>query len=116
MDEKIEKAFVVANFMATLSNQKRIILEEYQQKLIHYVNGATFSVDHQLISFLRSAIELGYKKNLTIVDNNNFPVLIEDVQVFLEEVSKKYFNATEEYGLKYNDLRSKRKISDIVGL
>ena len=31
MDERIEKAFGVANYMATLSNQRRIILEEFNQ-------------------------------------------------------------------------------------
>ena len=32
MDEKLEKAFGVANYMATLSNQRRIILEEFKQQ------------------------------------------------------------------------------------
>ena len=31
MDEKLEKAFGVANYMATLTNQKRIIKEEFDQ-------------------------------------------------------------------------------------
>lgn len=38
MDERIEKAFQVANYMATLSNQRRIILEEFNQRTVHYVN------------------------------------------------------------------------------
>jgi hypothetical protein len=32
MDEKLEKAFGVANYMATLTAQKNIIKEEFNQK------------------------------------------------------------------------------------
>jgi len=34
MDERVEKAFEVVNYMATLSNQRRIIAEEYHQQLV----------------------------------------------------------------------------------
>ena len=50
MDEKLEKAFGVANYMATLSNQRRIILEEFKQQLVYYENGGTFQIDTVLIS------------------------------------------------------------------
>ena len=53
MDEKIEKAFAVANYMVTLSNQRRLILEEFNQKTIYYTNGATFKVTPELINFTK---------------------------------------------------------------
>ena len=36
MDEKIEKAFAVANYASTLSNQRRVITEEFNQKFNKY--------------------------------------------------------------------------------
>ena len=44
MDERIEKAFAVANYLATLSNQRKIVLEEFNQQLIYYSNGGTFLI------------------------------------------------------------------------
>ena len=59
MDERIEKAFEVANYMATLSNQRRIVLEEYNQKLVHYINGATFRITPELINLTKTILDLG---------------------------------------------------------
>ena len=66
MDERIEKAFNVANYMATLSNQRRIILEEFEQKLVYYVNGGTFKITPELISFVKMN-HTSLKKCLTVI-------------------------------------------------
>ena len=116
MDERIEKAFNVANFMATLSNQKRIILEEYNQKLIYYINGATFYIKPEFISFVKTLIDLKNTKDVVLIDSNNFPVLIEDLKDFLKEIVDVYTAATQEYADSYNEIKVKRKISDIVSL
>jgi len=116
MDERIEKAFAVANYTATLSNQRRIILEEYNQKLVYYTNGATFKITPDLISFTKTVIDLGYTNDVAFIDVNNFPVLIGDVQKFLDDISFIYFESTNDYAVKYNDLKRKRKIADIVEL
>ena len=116
MDEKIEKAFAVANYMATLSNQRRIVLEEYNQKLVHYINGATFQITPELINFTKTALDLGHDTDVAFVDSNNFPIIIADVQEFFDNIVAVYFSATHEYAAKYADLKSKRKISDIVEL
>jgi hypothetical protein len=116
MDERIEKAFAVANYMSTLSNQRRVMLEEYQQKLVHYVNGATFQVNPELINFTKTVIDLGYTEDVAFIDINNFPVMIADVQEFLDNIVAVYFEATNEYSVKFTALKSKRKISDIVEL
>jgi hypothetical protein len=116
MDERIEKAFAVANYTSTLSNQRRIILEEYEQKLVYYTNGATFKISPEFIAFTKTLLDLGYTDDVAFIDVNNFPVLIEDVQKFLDNISFIYFEATNEYAAKYNDLKRKRKIADIVEL
>jgi hypothetical protein len=116
MDQKIEKAFTVANYMATLSNQRRIIFEEFNQKIIYYTNGATFKIDPQLITFTKTAIDLGQTHEVAFLDSNNFPVIIADVQEFLDNIIAQYFGALNEYAAKYADLKSKRKIADIVEL
>ena len=116
MDERIEKAFGVANYMHTLSNQRRIILEEYNQKLVHYINGATFRITPELINFTKTAIDLGQDTDVAFVDANNYPVIIQNVQEFFDNIVAVYFGATNEYAAKFAELKSKRKISDIVEL
>jgi hypothetical protein len=116
MDERIEKAFAVANYMATLSNQRRIVLEEYTQKLIYYINGATFKISPELINFTKTMLDLDYTEDVAFLDSNNFPVIINDVQKFFDDIILIYFESTNEYAAKYAEIKSKRKISDIVEL
>lgn len=116
MDERIEKAFAVANYMATLSNQRRIILEEYNQKLVYYQNGGTFTAGPDLINFIKNVLDLGHTNNIPFIDSNNFPVVITDVQDFFDNVVSVYFEALNEYSTKFAEIKSKRKISDMVEL
>ena len=51
MDERTEKAFQITNYFASLASQKKIILEELDQKLIYYYNGGTFKITLELINF-----------------------------------------------------------------
>lgn len=116
MDERIEKAFAVANYMATLSNQRRIILEEYTQKLSYYTNGATFKINPELINFTKTLIDLGHTNDIPFLDSNNLPVVISDVQDFFDNIVSVYFEALNTYTSKYNEIKSKRKVGDIVEL
>ena len=114
MDERIEKAFAVANYMATLANQKRIILEEYNQQLIYYVEGATFKITPDLISFVKTMCDRPF--DLILVDSNNLPVKISNPKEFLNDIISVYDTASADYFSKYSDIKSKRKIADIIDL
>jgi len=116
MDERIEKAFDVANYMATLSNQRRVILEEFNQKLVFYINGGTFKVSPELITFVRMTLDLGHTTDIPFVDSNSFPVVINDVNQFFDSIVDVYFQSVNEYSVKYTDIKSKRSIKDIVDL
>ena len=116
MDERIEKAFAVANYMATLSNQRRIILEEFNQKLVYYANGGTFKIDYSLINFTKNALELGHDSDVPFIDSNNFPILITDVQKFYNDIVEVYFQAINDYSVKFAEIKAKRKIEDMISL
>jgi len=116
MDERVEKAFAVANYMATLSNQRRIILEEFNQKIIYYANGGTFKAGPDLINFTRNMLELGHTENIPFIDSNNFPVVINNVQEFFDNIVSVYFEALNAYSAKFAEIKSKRNIKDIVEL
>ena len=116
MDERVEKAFAVANYMATLSNQRRIIAEEFEQKLVFYQNGGTFKITPALINFVKTSLDLGYTEDVPFLDDNRFPIVIKDVQKFFEDIVDIYFGSINEYSSKFTEIKSKRKISDMVEL
>lgn len=116
MDERLEKAFSIANYMNTLSNQRRIILEEFNQKNIFYINGGTFNVDPALITFTKSMLDLGYTHDVPFIDVNGFPVVVPDVQKFFDDILHNYVTALNEYSIKFAELKAKRKIADMVDL
>jgi hypothetical protein len=116
MDERIEKAFETANYMATLSNQKRIIKEEFEQALIYYINGSTFQITTALIAYVNAVIESGQATEVVFIDTNGIPVLIDNVPKFYSDITSQYTEATQTYLEKYSDIRVKRKIKDIVEL
>jgi len=116
MDERIEKAFETANYMATLSNQRRIILEEFNQRCVFYKNGGTFLITPKLLSFVKMTIELGHDEDVSFIDSNNFPVEIKDVNEFFSEITDRYYSALNDYSAKFTEIKSKRRIKDIVEL
>ncbi len=116
MDERIEKAFESANLMATLSNQRRLILEEFEQKLVFFKNGGTFKVTPEMINFVKITLDLGHTHDVPFIDSNNFPVVIEDVQDFFDNLVSVYYESLNDYSLKFSELKTKRRIKDIVNL
>ena len=116
MDEKVEKAFEVVNYMATLSNQRRLLAEEIDQKLIHYINGSTFKITPTLINFAKLMIDLGRISDAVFIDDNNNPVVVADVEEFFNNITSQYFEVTTNYSTRFLAIKSKRKISDLIDL
>ena len=116
MDERLEKAFQTANFMATLSNQKRAAFEEFNQKLIYYINGSSFIINKELISFVKTLLEFDYKNNVVLIDNNQIPVVIENLEDFLKNIVKQYYESCVDYQVSYSKIKSKRKAEDLINL
>lgn len=116
MDEKVEKAFGVANYMATLASRRRTGAEEFQQKLIYYSNGGTFKISPELITFVKITLELGHDSNIPFLDSNNVPIIIPDVQQFLDNIVSEYFSALNSFAALCTDLATKRKVESLVEL
>lgn len=116
MDEKIKQAFEAANFVATFSNQRRIIQEELNQKLVYYINGGTFKVTLELINFAKTALELGHSSDVVFIDQNKIPVLVNNVQSFLDDLLSVYFEAVNDYYKQYTDLKRLRQVENITSV
>lgn len=115
MDERLEKAFQTANYMASLSNLRRVALEEYKQNLIFYFQGSSFTVTRELIVFVHTLTELGNTESV-ILDDNNIPLNVANLKEFLDKIVNTYALATNAYLAKYGEIKSKRRVEGLVEL
>jgi hypothetical protein len=114
MDQKLADALEFSNYMVTLNNQKRTLYEKFKTEVIFYQNGATFSVSKELITFLKTLIDTGNDTDVVLVDDNNLPVMIEDLKSFFNDVMNKYFSAANSYYTEYQKLKNKRSVESLV--
>ncbi len=115
MDEKLKQAFEVANYMTTLADQKRILLEEFNQNSLHFFNGGCFLANRELVTFLKTLIDLG-KESAVVVDNNNTPIDISNLKSFLDDILDVYTTATNSYHNKHQKLKSSRSVESLVNI
>lgn len=116
MDERVQKAFDNANYMATLVSQKNILKEELAQNLLYYENGGTFTASKELINFVKTLLDVGYLENVVLVDDNSTPINIENLKIFFDKIISVYFESVNEYYTKHNSLIKQRKIESLVDL
>lgn len=112
MDDKIQKAFDIADYMATLAAQKQVLKEEFNQNLLHFQNGGTFTITRELILFVN--LLKGVDSSAVLVDDNNIPVEIADLGVFLETILSKYQFAVNGYYTKYLKIKHARTVESIL--
>jgi len=115
MDERLTKALDISNYMVTLNNQKRLLKEQYAENLIYYYNGGQFSVTQQLISFCQSLISRE-QEEAVLVDDNNIPIQIADLDDFTSAIISKYFEASNVYFTEYNKLKKNRSVESIMDI
>lgn len=101
--------------MASLSNLRRVALEEYKQNLIYYFQGSTFTVTRELIVFVHTLTELGNTESV-ILDDNNIPLNVTNLKEFLDKILNTYALATNAYLAKYGEIKSKRRVEGLVEL
>ena len=113
MDERLEKALDFSNYMLTLSNQKRLLAEKYQESLIHFYSGSQFTLTRELITFVGAMIAAD-QDEVVITDDNNIPCMIEDLADFYSEIINKYASASNDYYTAYNSLKKNRSVEKLV--
>lgn len=116
MEDIIQKAFEHANYMAVLSSQKQILTEQYNQKLIHYHNGGSFSINKEFLNFLKLLLDKDFIEDVVLIDNNSTPIVIINLADFFEEVFSIYFEATNEFYTKHNQLIKQRTVYQLVDI
>ena len=115
MDDRLSKALEFSNFLETQNNQKRIFLAQYKEDLIFYTNGHKISVDRSLISFCKSCV-LSSETSTWILDDNNIPVYIDNLENFTNTVYKVYTDACKKYLDAYQSIKTQKSVQGLVDL
>jgi len=115
MDERLEKALDFSNYMTTLNNQKRLLIENFNQNSIYYYQGGQFTVNKEIICFCEMISKRG-QKSVILIDDNEMPVEIIDLNKFVDDLFDVYFTASNTFLTEYNKLKKSRTVEKIVEL
>lgn len=115
MDERLQKALDFSNYMVTLNNQKRVLQEKFYQDIIFYFKGGQFTVDKTLLSFCQTLLQ-NHQTTAVLVDDNDIPVEVKDLEKFQEDILDVYFTASNEFLTEYNKLKTNRSVEKLVEL
>lgn len=115
MDEKLEKALEFSNYMVTLNNQKKLIHEKFLENSVYYYNGGKFAVTKELLGFVQGLVQMNQTSTI-LVDDNDIPVEITDLEQFSLDLYNTYFTAANEYLVEYNNIKKNRTVEGLVNL
>lgn len=115
MTENIKNAFDLANRMIILSNQKSSLLDEFEQSTLFFHNGGCFKINQILISFVTTLENLN-QTSVVLIDQNNTPIHIEDLNKFKQDIINCYFEASNKYLAEYQKVQRNRDIKSILDL
>lgn len=114
MDERLSKALEFANYMVTLNAQKRALKEKFQNECITYDNGGTFTINKTLITFVKLLLDKDQKADIVLIDDNDLPIIIPDLESFYESMLSQYTQAVNSYYTSYLTLKKKRSIESLI--
>ena len=116
MDDRLQKALDFSNYRQTLAIQRKTLKEKINARLTYGCNGGLFKIDQTLIAFVQMLINEGRVENIPLIDINENPILIADLNAFRDEILDRYFSATYEYLEEYQKIKSSRTVEKLLDL
>ena len=113
MDKRLEEALSFAKYRDTLNNQLSKLGIRVKSALLISKSGGTFSINRELITFLKYFEDVGQTTAILIDDNGN-PIKIDDISSFLKEVTERYAEVTNDYYSEYQEIRKSRSVQSIL--
>ena len=114
MQEQLKKALDFANYKQTFSIQRKTLKEKIDAKLTYGFNGGLFHIDRNLLTFVDILCTKGRTSGVVLMDTNDNPVLIDDLESFKDEIFSRYFEATNEYFEQYQALKKSRSVEKLL--
>jgi hypothetical protein len=116
MQEQLKKALEFSNYKHTFSIQRKVLKEKIEAKLTYGVNGGIFKIDRQLLTFVQMVLNEGRNTGIILLDVNENPILIDNLEDFKTEIFDRYFTATNEYFENYQSLKKSRSVEKLLDI
>jgi hypothetical protein len=116
MDDRLKNALDFSNYRQTLSIQRKLIKEKMLAKLTYGCNGGIFKIDQSLLSFVSMLCAEGRTQGVVLLDVNENPVIIDDLEIFKTEIFDRFFTASFEYQEEYEKIKKSRTVEKLVDL
>lgn len=116
MEEQLQKALDFSNYRQSFSIQRKTLKEKIDAKLTYGTNGGIFKIDRSLITFVQMLIDQGRTSGVPLLDINDNPILIDDLNQFKDEIMDRYFASTLEYYEQYQELKKSRSVEKLIDL
>lgn len=115
MEERLQKALDFVNYTQTLSNQLHKLKIKTEGMLLIAEGGGKFTINQQLICFLDYIIRSGMTE-VTLLDDNKSPVYIADAAAFLQKITIRYFEVTNDYYRESQLIKKSRSVKSILDI
>ena len=113
-NNRLTKALEFANYRITLNNQQAQLKAKVESLLSYSINGGTFTIDTNLITFCKILLDEGDKEAI-LLDIYKNPISV-DLESFYDEIKSRYYEVTNEYYAEYEKLRKARKVHKVLDL
>lgn len=114
MHEQLKQALEFANYQQTFSIQRKLLKEKIDAKLTYGYNGGLFRIDRNLLTFVDVLCNKGRTDGVILIDSNENPVMIQDLETFKDEIFSRYFEATNEYFENFEKLKKSRSVEKLL--
>jgi hypothetical protein len=114
MQEQFKNALEFANYQQTFSIQRKTLKEKIEAKLTYGFNNGLFRINQNLLTFVEILCTKGRTAGVVILDVNENPVLIDDLEKFKDEIFSRYFETTNEYFEQYQILKKSRSVEKLL--
>lgn len=115
MDKRLKAALDFSNYRKVLFNFKQDLKLKVEARLRYSIDGGTFDIDRNLITFVRMLLDDG-RQDVVLIDRNQNPIRISDLASFYSEIFSRYFEATNMYHTEYSRMKTARTVEDLLSL
>lgn len=113
MDDRLKAALEFSNFKQSFSIKLKQLKEKIDAKLTYGHAGGIFKIDMPLLTFVQTLSQTG-RNSVIILDHNENPIMIDDLEKFKDEIFDRYFSSTNEYYNEYQQLKKSRSVERLL--
>lgn len=100
------------NYRSTLRQQTKILEQKFKDQCIIAQDGGLFLTNPELLATLKHINET----NQWVLDINQRPIMINNIDSFYKQAYNVYYTALSEYGILLAQLNSQRSVETILDL